>query len=158
MSAKIELDAPVQNVYGWYVSVANDTSRYLHRGGGLRKSTKNGVGRLTGYFPSEEEALAAITKFQAKHEEATNMYTYEELKPRLFTDRGQRQFLQIRDFVQKTLAVAGAVRMQEASSACSGDIWEKLACVDRLVELGELREVTGNDVAGQDRVFVAVYR
>jgi hypothetical protein len=30
-----------------------------------------------------------------------------------------------------------------------------LARIDRLVELGYLREVTGDDVAGQHRVFVA---
>lgn len=36
----------------------------------------------------------------------------------------------------------------------TGDSWEMMARVDRLVELGEIREITGSNVAGQDRVFV----
>lgn len=35
-----------------------------------------------------------------------------------------------------------------------GHDWEALACMDRLVELGELREITGPNVMGQHRVFV----
>jgi hypothetical protein len=39
-------------------------------------------------------------------------------------------------------------------SAGSGDSWTMLACMDRLVELGEIREVPQSGVAGQDRIFV----
>lgn len=67
------------------------------------------------------------------------MYTYEELKPQLFTDEGQRLFLRIRDHVNRLLAMSGAVRMQEAIAQSPGDSWTMLACVDRMVELGELR-------------------
>lgn len=84
------------------------------------------------------------------------MYRYEEMKSRLFDDEGQRMFLKVRDFVHKTLATAGAIRMQEAMSAAGGgDSWAMLACVDRLVEMGEIREVSQSGVAGQHRVFVA---
>lgn len=83
------------------------------------------------------------------------MYRYEELKPRLFDDEGQRMFLKVRDFVHKTLATAGAIRMNEAMSAAGGgDSWTMLACVDRLVELCEIREIPQAGVAGQDRIFV----
>ena len=66
-------------------------------------------------------------------------------------------FLSIRDRVNSLLKQAGAVRMQEAISGETGSSWQMLACVDRLVELGEIREITG-DVAGQYRVFIKEYR
>ena len=83
------------------------------------------------------------------------MYNYQEIKPSLFTEQGQVMFLKVRDNVQELLKTAGAVRMQEAISGCTGSSWDMLACVDRLVELKEIREITGDDVAGQHRVFVA---
>jgi hypothetical protein len=83
------------------------------------------------------------------------MYSYAEMKSRLFDDEGQRMLLRVRDFVHKTLESAGAIRMQEAMSAAGGgDSWTMLACVDRLVELGEIREITQANVPGQHRVFV----
>lgn len=84
------------------------------------------------------------------------MYRYENEKPQIFTASGQVTFLQIRDNVQQLLRKAGSVRMLEAiSAASSGSSWTMLACVDRMVELGELREITNPDrVYGQDRVFV----
>ena len=83
------------------------------------------------------------------------MYVYKDLKSRLFSDEGQRMLLKVRDFVQDALKKTGAVRMQEAIAAAGGgDSWTMLACVDRLVELGEIKEVTDGDVAAQHRVFV----
>lgn len=83
-------------------------------------------------------------------------YNYEEQKSAIFTEDGQRMFLKIRDHAQDLLKKAGAARMQELmSGAGSGDSWDMLACVDRLVELGELREVPQGRVAGQHRVFVS---
>lgn len=83
------------------------------------------------------------------------MYKYEDVGPRLFDDDGQRMFLLVRDFVHKMLLVAGAIRLGHAiTSAGSGDSWTMLACMDRLVELGEIREVPQSGVAGQDRIFV----
>ena len=83
------------------------------------------------------------------------MYNYEELKPTLFTEQGQVMFLKIRDKVKTLIDRAGAVRMHEAISGTCGDTWEQLACVDRLVELGEISEITtASSVAGQNRVFV----
>ena len=84
------------------------------------------------------------------------MYEYKAERQKLFTDEGQRDFLKVRDNVKRLLAIAGAVRMQEATNATAGDSWFRLACVDRLVELGELSELEPTaSKAGQDRVFVA---
>ena len=81
------------------------------------------------------------------------MYSYETEKKEIFTEDGQVMFLKIRDHVNTLLKQAGAVRMQEAISKTTGSSWTMLACVDRMVELGELREITGSGVAGQHRIF-----
>jgi hypothetical protein len=83
-------------------------------------------------------------------------YDYSREKGRLFSDEGQRMFLRVRDFVKLALKTGGAVRMNEAMNAAgTGCSWTMMACVDRLVELGEIVEVTsGLEVAGQYRVFV----
>ncbi|HUX16769.1 MAG TPA: hypothetical protein VMW52_09880 [Phycisphaerae bacterium] len=83
-------------------------------------------------------------------------YDYEREKPNLFTDEGQRMFLRIRDRAHELILAAGAARMQEIIRGNSGELWEMLACVDRLVELGELREITLLPQPGpmQYRVFV----
>lgn len=78
-------------------------------------------------------------------------YNYETEKSKLFTDEGQRHFLKIRDNAKELLTQAGAFKVDKV---ISGDSWFCLACVDRLVELDELEELTGSAVAGQDRVFV----
>lgn len=82
------------------------------------------------------------------------MYNYDKQRAQLFTDEGQRLFLKIRDNVQLRLKQAGAVRAQEAWEGCAGDTWDMLACLDRMVELNEIHELTGESVAGQFRVFI----
>jgi hypothetical protein len=82
-------------------------------------------------------------------------YDYIREKPRIFTEENQILFLTIRDKAKKLIKLSGAVMMQNLMTG-SGDSWTMLACVDRLVELGELQEITSaNDVAGQYRVFVS---
>lgn len=84
------------------------------------------------------------------------MYSYGTQKQNLFTDDGQRMFLAIRDTTQRLLKTAGACRCQEMIANCGGgDTWTMLACVDRMVELGEISEITGRDVCGQYRIFVS---
>ena len=84
------------------------------------------------------------------------MYNYQTEKSKIFTEDGQETFLKIRDKVKQLLKQSGAVMMQNAISSVTGDSWLHLACVDRLVELKEIREITGSNVAGQHRVFVGV--
>ena len=83
------------------------------------------------------------------------MYKYSELKANILTDDGQRMFLAIRDKTQRLLKLSGAARCEEMMSGNSGSSWDMLACVDRMVELGEIREITSGNVAGQHRVFVS---
>jgi len=82
-------------------------------------------------------------------------YKYEDQKEWLFTDEGQRKFLAIRDKVFALLKTSGAFMME---NILSGGDWECLACVDRMVELHEIREIPQIDdfLAGQHRVFVKV--
>lgn len=82
-------------------------------------------------------------------------YRYEDIRPHIFTEDGQRMFLKIRDESKRLIAEAGACRSDKLMKAAgTGDSWHMLACIDRLVELGELQELTGDEVAGQHRVFV----
>ena len=82
-------------------------------------------------------------------------YIYDLEKPEIFTERGQVMFMAIRDSVKKMLGASGAFTMGAALTE-SGSTWTMMACVDRLVELGEIREIEQHCPAGQDRVFVEV--
>jgi len=82
------------------------------------------------------------------------MYNYKTQRANIFTDEGQRMFLRVRDQINQLLTKSGAVRMQEAIANISGDSWDMIACVDRLIELDELREIGQADVT-QHRVFIS---
>ena len=86
------------------------------------------------------------------------MYNYLEEKHKIFTDEGQREFLKVRDRAKKLLNEAGAFKMFSALKAITCDSFQMMAYVDRLVELGEIREITPNNVLGQERVFVSNVR
>ena len=84
------------------------------------------------------------------------MYNYQTEKQNLLTDEGQRTLIKVRDHVLKTLKISGAMTMGAAMDAAdSGDSWIMMAYVDRLVELGDIREIKQGEVAGQYRIFVA---
>lgn len=86
------------------------------------------------------------------------MYDYQKEKPKLYTEEGQDLFIEIRDRVHQLAKKSGAVRMEEAIGGFSGFNRLHMACVDRMVERGELREITQNSiVAGQNRIFVLNY-
>ena len=82
-------------------------------------------------------------------------YNYDEEKGQLFTDRGQIRFLKVRDHVARIVKTSGVITMDKAMSVLTGDTWEMMACVDRLVELGELEEVEQLPLGyrAQDRIF-----
>jgi hypothetical protein len=70
MRERTRLDHPRQNAYGWfgwYVRAAASFSNYLHSDGVVRESIRHS-GNDSGYFATEEEALAAIAKFEANQE------------------------------------------------------------------------------------------
>ena len=83
------------------------------------------------------------------------MYNYQNEKTKIFTEEGQIVFLKIRDKTQHLLKQSGAIMMSNIINGISGDSWLHLACVDRLVELGEIEEITNGGVAGQYRVFTS---
>jgi hypothetical protein len=84
------------------------------------------------------------------------MYDYKEQKHSLFTESGTKMLLAVRDSVNEKLKHSGAVRSGEAISVVTGDSWTMLACLDYLVENGEIKEITGSHMAGQNRVFVRI--
>lgn len=91
----------------------------------------------------------------APMEEIEMGYVYGELKQHVFSEGGQRMFLDIRDNAQRLMAQSGAATMNKLISSCTGDVWQMMACVDRLVELGELIEIVNpHSRAGQHRLFV----
>lgn len=82
------------------------------------------------------------------------MYDYKTQRPFVFTDEGQRMLLRVRDGVADTLKKSGVITLGKAMDfAGSGDSWDQIACVDRLVELGELVEVKHDAPATQFRIF-----
>ena len=86
------------------------------------------------------------------------MYNYEEEREKLFTDKGQRLFIAIRDQVKRMLKISGAVTMSKAIELPEGigcaSNWESMACVDRMVELEELKEIPTTGFY-QHRIFIS---
>lgn len=80
-------------------------------------------------------------------------YDYKIERPKIFTEKGQVEFLKVRDHVYKMLEFSGAFIMQNAWRPISGDTWMMMAYVDRMVELGDIKEIKWNAV-GQCRVFI----
>lgn len=85
------------------------------------------------------------------------MYNYQKEKQKVFTEEGQLMFMQIRDNVKKLLEQSGAVMLDNAIRVVTGDSWLMLACIDRIVELGEIREIPQDNPAGQHRIFAKPY-
>lgn len=83
-------------------------------------------------------------------------YDYRDIKEAIFTDEGQRMFLEIRDRVKRLLAESGAFKLSHVIKGTTGDSWMMIACVDRLREIGEIIELTNITipVQAQDRVFI----
>ena len=86
--------------------------------------------------------------------------THEEVTDVIYTKEGQRPFLDIRDKVNELFRTAGTLRMADITTYKEDDpaqvAWFQIACVDRLVELGEIEEITSfvGDVPPQNRVFI----
>ena len=80
-------------------------------------------------------------------------YNYDETKKDLYTDKGQRMFLEIRDNIRELLKISGAFMMDNATINVAGDSFLKLACIDRLIELNEI-ELIYNEGHTQNRVYI----
>lgn len=81
-------------------------------------------------------------------------YDYEKQKPNLLTPAGQKLLFQARAQAARLIDQAGAVMLNKATDGIGADGWDRLAFMDYLVELGELREIPQKDVFGQHRIFV----
>ena len=84
------------------------------------------------------------------------MYIYTEQKEILFTDVGQRGFLKVRDNVRNLLEIAGAFEAGKAWEGISESSWFLLTCMDRLVELREIKELTPPDTCFQYKIYTNV--
>ena len=89
------------------------------------------------------------------NEHNQTVYNYQDWRHEAFAEENQVVFLRIRDNVQRLLKIAGAFKHTSVYVGVTSDNYTMAACIDRLVELGEIVEVTG-DVAWSDRVFVGV--
>ena len=88
------------------------------------------------------------------------MYNYENEKQNIFTDEGQRMFLQIREHIREIVDQYEVITMNKAMSGSTGggSSWTMMACVDRMVELGELEEVEQcGYVAGQHKIYRSLF-
>ena len=81
-------------------------------------------------------------------------YNYTQERAFVFTEPGVKMLFAIRDKARELLKVAGAFREQEVHSGTSGDSWNMLACVDYLVERGEIRRIF-SEGARQHNIYVA---
>lgn len=82
------------------------------------------------------------------------MYKYEDYKQKIFTDEGQREFLKVRDEVQKLLSISGAFMFEKLYMKISiTSSHMQIAYIDRLVEIGEIKEISRN-CATQHKIFI----
>lgn len=84
-------------------------------------------------------------------------YSYAEERALMFTDDGQRLFLRIRDKVEGLFAVAGACSVRAALRDMDDKIPfnPRMACLDRLCELGEAEWVRGDSFCAPEDMILA---
>lgn len=83
-------------------------------------------------------------------------YDYAAQRPFVFTEDGQVMFLKIRDRAKELISKAGAATSGKIVAKSTGDTWNMLACIDRLVELKEIQEIPNTlSRAGQHRIFTS---
>lgn len=75
-------------------------------------------------------------------------YDYAAERKALFTEGGVKVLMKVRDKIRYHLASSGAFRLEEVDIIS----WDEIACVDYLVEQGELVEFK-RKCWGQYRVF-----
>ena len=81
-------------------------------------------------------------------------YSYGVYRERLFTDAGQKLVLAAYEHARRLLRVSGAATMEHLMGHSSGDLHLIVAAVERLAELGYLREV-GSEIGGDVAMTVA---
>jgi len=81
------------------------------------------------------------------------MYNYQEQKKFIFTEEGQLMFLRVRDTICKLHNLSGAFTASKAIGDVSGNSWDMMACLDRLVEIGEIKKVAENGYS-QNAIYI----
>lgn len=84
-------------------------------------------------------------------------YNYREIKLALFLEHNQKGFLTIREEVLQLLNIAGAVKeVAVANRQFMGNLFGVYAVLDRMVELGEIKEIKpkGRAFPVGDRIFI----
>lgn len=81
-------------------------------------------------------------------------FDYQKEKAVLFTDEGQRMFLRIRDRANKLASESGALTVGQAIRKESGDSFAMLACVERLIEIGEFSYLEVTNTPMQNWIIV----
>ena len=82
------------------------------------------------------------------------LYSYEVEKKYCLTENGLAELMKIKDYVENLLNESGAFKMQNAWKCLGGyECWQAMALIDKLVELGTIKEITTPGRA-QDRIFV----
>lgn len=82
-------------------------------------------------------------------------YSYQTERPWIFTEEGQGCLLKARDKAFALLKSAGAFcGVNALHGVNTGDTFHMMAILDRLVELGDIVEISSGNVWGQHRVFV----
>lgn len=86
-------------------------------------------------------------------------YSYQTERPYVFSEEGSENVMRAKNYIDKALEQHGAVRCEEAMSGANfkgcPTSWERLVCIDRLVEIGEIRGVReGRGFATQHQVYI----
>lgn len=86
------------------------------------------------------------------------MYNYQTQVKNLFTPDGLKLYTAVRDRVKRLVEQTGAITMGRATSLPddigAAEVWDMMACIDKMVEDGELEEVfRGQNCWAQHRVF-----
>jgi hypothetical protein len=85
----------------------------------------------------------------------TEKYNYQAEKSVIFKEENQKNFLKVRDTVRHHIKTSGCVSMEVAIHGICGSKLTAMAYVDRLVELGEIKEFpTLVKVPNKDRIFI----
>jgi len=81
------------------------------------------------------------------------LYNYTVEKPRIFTEEGQVIFLKIRDRINEFIKTSGAFRADKVLSNITGTSFQHRACLDRMIELGEIVCLSSDEIWGQYKVY-----
>jgi len=83
-------------------------------------------------------------------------YDYQREKGYTLTDEGSKEVIKLKNYIDNIIDKSGVMTAEACMEGCNcGTNWQQLACIDRLVEIGELFEVNlgYEELMGQARIF-----